>query len=65
MRSNLEQLPVGGLQLREALKDVAVAKPQAANAAAPAAAPAPRPAQQRAVAAEAPPAAAPKSDDKW
>jgi len=61
VRSNLEQLPVGGLQLREALKEVAVAKPQAANAAAPA----PRPAQPRSVAAEAPPAAAPKSDDKW
>lgn len=67
VRSHLEQLPVGGLQLREALKEVAVAKVQAAaaQAIAPAAASAPKPAQRRSVAAEAAPAAAPPSDAKW
>jgi len=79
VRSNLDQLPLGGLQLREQLKGTAVAKadaakaPSAAAAAgdAPATAAAPAPAakavQPRAAAParERPAAAAGKDDDKW
>ena len=78
VRSNLEQLPVGGLQLRDEIKGGAVAKaPQAANTAAVAspnapaatgATAAPRAAVQRPAAADAPAAPAvkdTKSDDKW
>ncbi|WP_239143021.1 hypothetical protein [Variovorax sp. WS11] len=80
MRSNLEQLPVGGLQLRDELKNVAVAKaqptaaptagepqgtaPQAAAAVVGAAAPTGKVVQPRP--APAPAAVAPaKNDDKW
>lgn len=70
VRSNLEQLPVGGLQLRDELKEVAVAKapapaPAAASTDAPPPAAAPRPAQPRPRAAEDASAAPPKADDKW
>ncbi|WP_083745418.1 CsgG/HfaB family protein [Variovorax sp. KK3] len=80
VRSNLEQLPVGGLQLRDELKGVTVAKAQPAAeplasaqqaapaAAAPAvvagAAPVARAVQARPAPAAAP-AAAPQNDDKW
>lgn len=73
-RSNLEQLPAGGLQLRDELKDVAVAKPQPVagagiaerpeTPAAPATA-ARRAVQSRSDTSVATPAAASKSDDKW
>ena len=72
VRSNLEQLPQGGLQLRSELKGVAVAKAplEAAAApgnAAPPAAAAPRYVQARPAAAApaATPATPSKNDDKW
>jgi curli biogenesis system outer membrane secretion channel CsgG len=73
VRSNLEQLPQGGLQLRAELKGGAVAKAQPAEAVAttgggavPPAAPAQRPAQARPAAAPlVTPATPSKSDDKW
>ncbi|MCU4120882.1 CsgG/HfaB family protein [Variovorax sp. N23] len=73
VRSNLEQLPQGGLQLRAELKGGAVAKAQPAEAVAaaggtavPPAVPAQRPAQARPAAApSATPATPSKSDDKW
>ena len=73
VRSNLEQLPQGGLQLRSELKGTAVAKAQPSDAAAapgnatPPAAVAPRPAQARPAAAApaATPATPSKNDDKW
>ena len=69
MRSNLDQLPAGALQLRDELKGTAIAKaPAAATAAAGAEtanAPA-RPAPTRPAASARPsPAAEAKSDDKW
>lgn len=72
VRSNLDQLPQGGLQLRAELKGAVLAKAQPAEAvaatggAAAPAVPAQRPAQARPAAAPlATPATPSKSDDKW
>jgi curli biogenesis system outer membrane secretion channel CsgG len=70
VRSNLDQLPLGGLQLRKELKGVAVAvaKAQAAGVAEAPTAPAPAAAKAAQAPRPAPvaaPAAAAKSDDKW
>ncbi len=74
VRSNLEQLPVGGLQLRDELKGAATAKTAVATGSTEAAAavvtaaprqPQPRPAAAPVTAPATAPAATQKTDDKW
>ncbi|WP_240939353.1 hypothetical protein [Diaphorobacter sp. HDW4A] len=67
VRGQLDQLPAGALQVREQLKEVAVAKGAMGDAQAVTVAPAPPPRQARVTQQEgsAAPASVKSSDDKW